>query len=84
MTRITTILAALGSVFVAGCASIDYEYPRSESYHDTDTAGTYLGQQVLPVVATKPEGYSGFYPMGDGIDALAHPGRNGASTFSTT
>ena len=71
MSRINSILAASVFVLVTGCASIDYDYPRSESFHETDTADTFLGQQILPVVATKPEGHSGFYPMGDGVDALA-------------
>ena len=65
------ILALSVLVFAGGCATIDYDYPRTESFHETDTADTYLGQQIVPVVATKPEGYSGFYPIGDGIDALA-------------
>jgi putative cardiolipin synthase len=64
-------LAVSVLLFVSGCASIDYDYPRTESFHETDTADTYLGGQIVPVVATKPEGYSGFYPMGDGVDALA-------------
>ena len=66
-----SFVAVLASVVLAGCASIDYDYPRTESFHETDTAETFLGQQIVPVVATQPEGYSGFYPMGDGIDALA-------------
>jgi putative cardiolipin synthase len=56
---------------VAGCASIDFDYPRTESHALTDTAETHLGKQIIPVVATKPEDQSGFYPMNDGIDALA-------------
>jgi len=56
---------------LAGCASIDFDYPRTESHALTDTAETYLGKQIIPVVATKPEDQSGFYPMNDGIDALA-------------
>ena len=56
---------------LAGCASIDYDYPRTESFHETDTADTSLGRQVTAVTAKKPEGHSGFYPIGDGIDALA-------------
>jgi putative cardiolipin synthase len=58
-------------IIIAGCASIDYDYPRDESYFEPDTAETYLGQQIIPVVASKPPEHSGFYPMEDGIDALA-------------
>jgi len=56
---------------VAGCASIDYDYPRTESYFLPDTADTYLGQEILPDVVPKPPDQSGFYPLSDGIDALA-------------
>ena len=69
MRKVFVAIAVLLSL--GGCASIDYDYPRPESFHETDTAETFLGKQIVPVVATKPEGYSGFYPMGDGIDALA-------------
>jgi len=64
---VTTAVALVA----AGCASIDFDYPRTESHALTDTAETYLGKQIIPVVAMKPEDQSGFYPMNDGIDALA-------------
>lgn len=69
MTRIFGTTVAL--LLLAGCASIDFDYPRTESFHLTDTADTYLGRQIQPVAVTQQEGYSGFYPMSDGIDALA-------------
>lgn len=56
---------------IAGCASIDYDYPRTESYFLPDTADTQLGLEILPDVAEMPADQSGFYPMSDGIDALA-------------
>jgi len=56
---------------MAGCASIDFNYPRVESHVLTDTADTHLGRQVAPYVATKPEAQSGFYPLNNGIEALA-------------
>ena len=65
------LLASIVLLASAGCASIDYDYPRTESFHETDTADTHYGRVIMPVVATKPEGHSGFYPMDDGIDALA-------------
>ena len=64
-------LATFALVFVAGCATIDYDYPRQESYFDPDTTDTTLGRQIVPVVASKPSDQSGFYPMSDGVDALA-------------
>jgi putative cardiolipin synthase len=72
MNSITRAIGtALALVLISGCASIDFDYPRTESVHLTDTADTYLGQEIQPIAATQPEGYSGFYPMNDGIDALA-------------
>lgn len=68
---ISKLFASCSLIIVAGCASIDYDYPRDESYFEPDTADTHLGQHIIPVVATKPSNQSGFYPMEDGIDALA-------------
>jgi len=64
-------VALLVLLFTAGCASIDYDYPRTESYFLPDTADTYLAQEITPTVAANPPDQSGFYPMGDGVDALA-------------
>ena len=65
------IIAVIALSFLAGCASIDFDYPRSESYHLPDTADTYLGKQIVPLVASMPSDQSGFHPMNDGVDALA-------------
>ncbi|MGI9224191.1 MAG: phospholipase D family protein [Woeseiaceae bacterium] len=64
-------VALIVLLFTAGCASIDYDYPRTESYFVPETEETYLGQQIVPLVAAKPAERSGFYPMQDGVDALA-------------
>ncbi len=69
MTR--TLTCTLALLVLAGCASIDFDYPRTESVHLTDTADTYLGKQVVPIVALQAPDQSGFYPMNDGVDALA-------------
>jgi len=65
------LVTAFAFVLVAGCASIDYDYPRTESYFLPDTADTYLGGKILPDVEKMPADQSGFYPLSDGIDALA-------------
>ena len=54
----------------AGCATIDYDYPRQETYFLPDTSGTRLGKAIEPIVAQHPPEQSGFYPMNDGVDAL--------------
>ena len=56
---------------LAGCASIDFDYPRTESTADFDTADTYLGKRVAALSGPYGEDRSGFYPIGNGIDALS-------------
>jgi putative cardiolipin synthase len=68
LNRISALFALL---IIAGCASIDMDYPRVESVVISDTDDTYFGEHIAPVVATHSESESGFYPMSDGIDALA-------------
>ena len=67
--RLASLTFAL--LLSAGCASVDYDYPRSESYFLPDTQNTYLARELGPIVANKPQDQSGFYPMSNGIDALA-------------
>ena len=55
----------------AGCATIDFDYPKTESFAVTGTSDTELGRQVAEYVAAHPENESGFYPVYDGIDSLA-------------
>ncbi len=56
---------------LTGCASIDFDYPRVASVADFDTADTYLGSQVARSTPANSDGRAGFYPLQDGIDALA-------------
>ena len=65
-TAITLILLS-----AAGCATIDYDYPRTEAYYLPETSDTHLGRLVEPEVERRPSDQSGFYPMNDGVDALA-------------
>lgn len=65
------LLPLVALALLGGCASIDFDYPRTESTACTDTADTRLGRALADVGTGKPEGYSGFFPMSDGIDALA-------------
>jgi putative cardiolipin synthase len=58
-------------LFAAGCATIDYDYPRTESYYLPETSDTHLGRLIEPEVAKHPPELSGFYPMNDGVDALS-------------
>ena len=53
-----------------GCASIDWDYPRAESTALPPAGNTAFIQAVVREEEARP-GQSGFYPLSDGIDALA-------------
>jgi putative cardiolipin synthase len=53
----------------SGCATIDLEYPRSESFAYTDTDDTLIGRRLAGLTADNPD-TAGFFLLGDGIDAL--------------
>ena len=59
------VVALLG-----GCASVDFSYPKPTSIAVNGTDDTYLGQQLEGLAELHP-GKGGFYPLPDGIDALA-------------
>ena len=65
--RLTLIVLLFSA---AGCATIDYDYPRQESRYLPDTSDTHFGELIEPAVAMHPPDHSGFYPMNDGVDAL--------------
>ena len=69
------LLRQLSLIFIvallAGCASIDFDYPKSETFALTDTADTTLARGIAGFVAQHPPEQSGFYPVSDGIDSLA-------------
>ena len=59
--------------FVSGCASIDWDYPRTETraLAPAETADTKIGQNMHRLSEAHPPDESGFYMVSDGIDALA-------------
>ena len=67
---INRAVAALLMLLAAGCATIDYDYPRQEAYFLPNTSDTYFGELIEPAVAQQPPDHAGFYPMNDGVDAL--------------
>ena len=72
MIRIVkSVLLMLVVSVLSACASIDYDYPRELSYIITETDHTRLARQLSDANIEIPAGQSGFYPMVDGIDALA-------------
>ncbi len=64
-------ILAVAVALLAGCASVNFDYPKTESHIIPDTSDTYLGVHVSDVALDKPAGRSGFYPLSDGVDAFA-------------
>jgi putative cardiolipin synthase len=56
---------------VSGCATIDYDYPRTESMTLANTEQTRLGMGIAALSPDDAGGMSGFYPLIDGIEALS-------------
>lgn len=57
-------------LFTAGCATVDFDYPKVPSTALEDFEGTYLDGITDPYEEAHP-GKSGFHLQTDGIDALA-------------
>ena len=57
-------------VTLSGCATVDFDYPKPASSAYADTGDTYIGKQLVGLADQHP-GEAGFYPISDGIDALA-------------
>ncbi len=70
LRRLRQLVVITLTVLAAGCATIDLDSPRTESTAYTDTGGTQLGRAVSEHRSSQPE-ESGFFPLVDGIDALA-------------
>ena len=71
--RVVREIAVLLSLFtvLVGCATVDFDYPKPESTALSDVDTTYLGKKFDGVTDGYPDGYSGFLPLGDGIEALS-------------
>ena len=62
---------ALGAVVLtSGCASVDFDYPKTQSTVLEDTAETYLARQIGDLEDQEP-GTAGFYLLSDSLDSLA-------------
>ncbi len=60
-----TVLALL-----YGCASVNFDYPKTVSTAPSDTVDTYFGKQLAGLAEEHPD-QAGFYPLVDGIDAFS-------------
>jgi len=57
-------------LWLGGCATVDFDYPKEPSTYVADTSDTYLAGLVDDLVAAHP-GQSAFYMQSDGVEALA-------------
>ncbi|SMF39311.1 Phosphatidylserine/phosphatidylglycerophosphate/cardiolipin synthase [Alteromonadaceae bacterium Bs31] len=73
LLKFNTFFLALLVVVTVGCASVDYDYPREESFSpDTSkTQNTYFGRYSATELPKHPAGMSGFMLLGDGVEAFA-------------
>ncbi len=60
----------VATALMCGCASVDFDYPKPESHVVMDTEDTFLGQRLAEQASQHP-GAAGFFPISDGIEALA-------------
>ena len=58
------------AILASGCATVDFDYPRETSHAIAPAADTTL-KRAIDAWLEKNPGPSGFYPLGDGSDALA-------------
>lgn len=65
-------LLVVAMAVVAGCATIDFEYPRDASTAPApaDTRDTALGRTVAELSAGQADGHSGFHALSNAMDAL--------------
>ena len=64
------LLASLLISLLWGCATVDFDAPKTVSRAITDTSDTGLGK-LFARHATRPKNESGFYIINDSIEALA-------------
>jgi putative cardiolipin synthase len=65
------LLIVLGSLLaLGGCATVDFDQPKEASYAAWPADSTYLGRRTAGLGGDTPK-RSGFYDLGDGVDALA-------------
>jgi putative cardiolipin synthase len=70
-TPLRNFLGIMMAASVQSCASVEFDYPKQESFAIQNTGDTYLGQQLEGLLKGHAPGEAGFLPLADGIDALA-------------
>ena len=69
MHRLGWLAVAMLTV-LSGCATVDFDYPKTESYAIEEADDTRIGRRWAELAAEHP-GESGFHLLDDGIQALA-------------
>jgi putative cardiolipin synthase len=64
------LVLALVVALTTGCASVDFDYPKTVTTAFEDTVDTHLGRQIAKAEEEHP-GRSGFHLLADPIDSLA-------------
>ena len=64
------LAAALAVAVLAACATVPSDYPKSPSHALEDTRTTELGRRISALTRGRAPDESGFYVLGDGVDAL--------------
>lgn len=59
------------TLLLIACASIDFNYPREDSWAIADTGETTLARQLYETLTVAAPGKSGFYLLRNGMDSLA-------------
>ena len=65
------LLLAFAINILASCATVNFDYPKTDSRVFTDTSETYFAKNLVDDLANHPVDQSGFYLMPDGIEALS-------------
>lgn len=65
------LLLILITGFLVSCATVNFDYPKTDSRVISDTSETYFAKHLIDDLANHPVDQSGFYLLPDGIEALS-------------
>ena len=68
--KLSGVFLGLVLLATAGCATVDFDAPKTESFAAADTDDTWLGRRAADLAGDKAR-ESGFLLLKDGVDAMA-------------
>ena len=71
ITIIIRLLVFILIFYTTSCATVNFDYPKDNTYKLKNTDDTYLGEQLRDITGQHSNGHSGFYILSDGIEALS-------------